>query len=137
MSQQRRRRWFRRLAIGLAFATFAAPAAAKYDEGSAPAQHVVTAGGWSGAVDPQTGVPLSAGISEAYPTAGATPSRPDDVADRFAHSELVSGGSQQLASSVRGEWDEGLALAIGAVVLALGLGLALGYIGRPRLARTS
>ena len=59
--------------------------------------------------------------------------RPDDRADRFAHSDVtqaqpVSDGG----SSV--EWNDALTLGIGVIVLALGLGLALGYIRRPRLA---
>ncbi len=59
--------------------------------------------------------------------------RPDDRADRFAHSDVtqaqpVSDGG----SSV--EWNDALTLGIGVIVLGLGLGLALGYIRRPRLA---
>lgn len=61
MSYRRRHRWLRRLALGLAFATFAAPAAAKFDEGGSGSRWV-TAGGWSGYVDSETGIPLSAGI---------------------------------------------------------------------------
>lgn len=61
MTYRRRHRWLRRLALGLAFATFAAPAAARPDEGGA-GSGVVTAGGWTGTVDTETGIPLSAGI---------------------------------------------------------------------------
>ena len=61
MTYRRRHRWLRRLALGLAFATFVAPAAARPDEGGAGST-VVTAGGWTGPVDPETGIPLSAGI---------------------------------------------------------------------------
>jgi hypothetical protein len=199
MSHRRKRRWFRRLAVGLAFASFAAPAAAKYDEGSVPGQRIVTAGGWSGAVDPETGIPLSAGIGAelaspmllgedvkskavagtqaadpylsdvfvrqgeslggpdgltAQPAAGSrafvqgvtdfpqavvqfrAATRPDDAADRFAHSDVASSGSQ-LASGSTAEWNEGLGLAIGAIVLGLALGLGLGYLSRPRLAGSS
>lgn len=59
--------------------------------------------------------------------------RPDDQRNRFSHldvaqqPELSSGGS-------RLEWNDGFALGIGAIVLAIGLGLALGYLRRPRLA---
>ena len=59
--------------------------------------------------------------------------RPDDRADRFAHSDVAS--QPQLASGGSGfEWNDGLTVGIGALVLALGLGLALGYLRRPRLA---
>lgn len=65
MSYPRRHRWFR-MALGLAFASVivaggASVAAAKIDpgtQGSGP----VTAGGWSGMVDLESGIPLSAGI---------------------------------------------------------------------------
>lgn len=68
MKFRRRQRWLRRFALGFAFATalFAgkvSPAGAKYDEGGANGQ-IVTAGGWSGVVDADTGVPVSAGIDE-------------------------------------------------------------------------
>ncbi len=58
--------------------------------------------------------------------------RPDDKADRFAHSdvapqpELASGGSNI-------EWNEAFTLGIGALVLMLGVGLGLSYLRRPRL----
>ena len=60
--------------------------------------------------------------------------RPDDRADRFAHSDVAS--QSQLASSAGSgfEWNDALTVGIGGLVLALGLGLALGYLRRPRLA---
>ncbi len=66
MSYRRRHRWFRRMALGLAFASvlFAgrvSVAAAKFDEGTNGSRYVA-AGGWSGQVDMESGVPLSAGI---------------------------------------------------------------------------
>ena len=66
MSYRRRHRWFRRMALGLAFASvlFAgrvSVAAAKSDEGTGGSRYV-TAGGWSGLVDMESGIPLSAGI---------------------------------------------------------------------------
>ena len=66
MSYPRRRRWIRRMARGLAFASviFASSAsvvAAMIDPGTNGSQYV-TAGGWSGLVDLETGIPLSAGI---------------------------------------------------------------------------
>ena len=63
MTYRRRHRWLRRLALGLAFATFVAPAAARPDENGG-GSNVVTAGGWTGPVDPETGIPLSAGIPQ-------------------------------------------------------------------------
>jgi hypothetical protein len=78
--------------------------------------------------------PFAVGVTD-FPTAApvSAATRPDDRADRFAHSDVtqaqtVSDGS----SSV--EWNDALTLGIGVIVLALGLGLALGYIRRPRLA---
>ena len=66
MSYRRRHRWFRRMVLGLAFATvvFAgrtSVAAAKFDEGTSGSRYV-SAGGWSGLVDIESGIPLSAGI---------------------------------------------------------------------------
>lgn len=61
MTYRRRHRWLRRIAFGLAFAAIVSPAAAKVDEGGSGGRYV-SAGGWSGPVDPETGVPLSAGI---------------------------------------------------------------------------
>ena len=66
MSYRRRHRWFRRMALGLAFASvmFAGSASvvsAMIDPGT---QQYVTAGGWSGMVDLESGIPLSAGIPD-------------------------------------------------------------------------
>jgi hypothetical protein len=63
--------------------------------------------------------------------------RPDDVADRFAHSDVPA--EAEVASSSTGsgstiEWNEALTAGIGALVLVLGLGLAFGYLKRPKLA---
>lgn len=175
MTYRRRHRWLRRLALGLAFATFASPAAAKLDEGEG--NRYVTAGGWSGLVDPDTGVPLSAGIgaelafaapmiagedvkSKASVAQAATDpyltdvfvrqgeslggpdgtiaelsasARPDDLANRFAHSD-VGIRSEPVSGGRSVEWDDGVSLAIGGIVLALALGLGFGYMKRPRLA---
>jgi len=202
------------MVVGLAFAVAvfagrASVAAAKFDEGTQGTRYVST-GGWSGQVDMESGIPVSAGIPHgdeqlidtrgvdvipylshgilteadaqaAVGTAtgdpyltdvfvrpgealsgpdGLAPSatepqvipylshglttadslgmpavRPDDVANRFAHSDVAS--RPQLASSSGGptiEWNEALTVGIGAFVLVLGLGLALGYFKRPRLA---
>jgi hypothetical protein len=68
MSYRRRHRWFRRLALGLAFASVmvagrASVAAAKVEPGTDGSRYVA-AGGWSGMVDPESGIPLSAGIPQ-------------------------------------------------------------------------
>ena len=59
--------------------------------------------------------------------------RPDDRADRFAHSN-VQAPVEVSASGSTFEWNDALTVGIGALVLVLGLGLALGYLRRPRLA---
>lgn len=172
MTFRRRHRWFRRLALGLAFATFAAPAAARPDE-SGGGSSVVKAGGWTGLVDTNTGIPLSAGIpqgdeqlaanavvaagaiqdpylTDAFvrqgeslggPDGGAQLSqsaaisvRPDDQANRFAHSDVASSRPEAASSGSSVDWDGALTLGLGGVVLALALGLGLGLIRRPRLA---
>jgi hypothetical protein len=112
MTYRRRHRWLRRLALGLAFATFAAPAAARLDEGGSG---VVTAGGWTGLVDTETGIPLSAGIPRG------------DESDVASATELASGGSSV-------SWDIVITLGIGSVVLALALWLGMGFLRRPKLA---
>jgi hypothetical protein len=66
MSYPRRNRWFRRTAVGFAFASvmFAGSTsvvAAMIDPGTNGSDYV-TAGGWSGMVDLESGIPLSAGI---------------------------------------------------------------------------
>jgi hypothetical protein len=218
MSYRRRHRWFRRMALGLAFASVmlagqVSVAAAKPDEGTGGSRYV-SAGGWSGLVDMESGIPLSAGIPEGdeqfidaqavqvipylsqgilteadaqaaaaeaihdpaltdlfatrsqqarqtpYMSLGLADTygdsrelpepfvagvtdfprvqadlpavRPDDVADRFAHSDVATVTATS-DGSWRVEWDDALTLGIGSVVLALALGLALGYLRRPRL----
>jgi hypothetical protein len=204
MSYRRKHRWFRRMALGLAFASVlfagrASSAAAKVDEGtSTSTSRYVAAGGWSGQVDPETGIPLSAGIPQgdeqfiddqavqvvpylsqglltqadadaaaarAVPVApdgdavafenaiesqqptvipylshGMTiddvetvAARPDDRADRFAHSDVTQAQPVSNGGSTV-EWNDALTFGIGGIVLALALGLALGHVRRPRLA---
>jgi hypothetical protein len=60
--------------------------------------------------------------------------RPDDRADRFAHSDVASRPELANSSGSTIEWNEALTVGIGALVLVLGLGLALGYLRRPRIA---
>jgi hypothetical protein len=154
MSYRRRHRWFRRMALGLAFATavFAgrvSVAAAKYDDGATSQlqiQSAVVQGedakskvAASIASDPYlTDVFVRQGESIGAPdgitTLSTGSARPDDRADRFSH---VDGALQpELAGSNRWtfEWDDALMIGIGGFVLVLGLGLALGYLRRPRLA---
>lgn len=242
MSYRRRHRWFRRMALGLAFASvvFAgrvSVASAKFDEGTDGSRYV-SAGGWSGLVDMESGVPLSAGIpegdeqfiddqavqvipylshgiltqSEAQSAAaeaihdpyltdlfvrpgealggpdGLAPDnrveralnqsqqvipylshgvltetdaqiaaaqaipdpnlgrldgdaiafenavRPDDLANRFAHSDVPSRPEVASSGGSSLEWSDALTAGIGGFVLVLGLGLALGYLKRPKLA---
>jgi hypothetical protein len=148
MSFRRRHRWFRRLALGLATALAVAAgnasyAFAKFDEGTSD--------------DKTSGIPLSAGSTdelrspapavvgeEATTKAAAgmslltlasdSPVRPDDEAARFAHSDVAA--QPETSSSTAWTFERGdmLILAIGTIVLALGLALALGYLRRPRLA---
>ena len=66
MAYRRRHRWFRRMALGLAFASVmvagrASVATANLGEGTEGSRYV-TAGGWSGMVDMESGIALSAGI---------------------------------------------------------------------------
>lgn len=130
MTYRRRHRWLRRLAFGLAFAAFASPAAAKFDEGG-NGNRFVTAGGWSGLVDPGSGVPLSAGIGAGL--AAGTPVQGEDVASKAAVQSSIAGtGPAGEGTSVA--WDDGVSLAIGGIVLALALGLGFAYVKRPRLA---
>jgi hypothetical protein len=61
--------------------------------------------------------------------------RPDDIANRFAHSDVPA--QAKVASSSSGttvEWNEALTAGIAALVLGLGLGLAFGRLNRPKLA---
>jgi hypothetical protein len=91
MKFRRRQRWLRRFALAFAFATAlvagkVSPAWAKFDDGGA-GKTVVVAGGWSGAVDPQSGIPLSAGIphgDEAFLSDANSAPSGDEIAIRNA-----------------------------------------------------
>ena len=65
-------------------------------------------------------------------TADDVGARPDDRADRFAHGRADA--ARGSAAARRSKWNDALTVGIGALVLALGLGLALGVLRRPRLA---
>jgi len=60
--------------------------------------------------------------------------RPDDRADRFAHSDVSPRPQMATDGGSTVNWDNALMATIGGLVLVLGLGLALGYLRRPRLA---
>jgi hypothetical protein len=120
MSFRRRHRWLRRLALGLALVTAASlggasSAAAKRDDGPGNAVYV-------------------SGHGQALAPLAASPFRPDDLADRFAHSDVAAAGTPSRAGSWTFRRSDALVLAVGGLALAFGLALALGYIRRPRLA---
>lgn len=137
MSYRRRHRWFRRMALGLAFASvvFAgrvSVAAAKVDEGASRSYYVSAADPYLSDVFVRPGESL--GGPDGRTTADAVGARPDDQAVRFVHSD-VSPRPQPVSDDGRTlEWNSALTLGAGAIVLALGLGLALGYLRRPKLA---
>ena len=73
-------------------------------------------------------------LSQGMTSADVVGARPDDRADRFAHSDVSPRPQMATASGSTINWDNALMAAIGGLVLVLGLGLALGYLRRPRLA---
>ncbi len=127
MKNRTRRRWLRRFAIGLSFATFAAPAAALPDSASV---NVDVASPQAAVVRPDDRADRFTGIQQTELAGNSV--RPDDRADRFA----VSDGSPAPASGTDSSvsWDGALTLGLGSLVLVLALGLGLGYIRRPRIA---
>ncbi|MDX6397981.1 MAG: hypothetical protein QOJ43_1389 [Gaiellaceae bacterium] len=137
MTFRRRQRWLRRLALVFAFATVlvagrVAPAWAKYDAGSG-----------TKTTDPYlTDVNVRQGESQGGPDGGQAAvhsiqgpavARPDDRADRFTPSDVPVQAGQTSKSSTL-EWSTVLTFGIGALVLALALGLAFAYVRRPKLA---
>lgn len=60
--------------------------------------------------------------------------RPDDVADRFSHSDVAARPELASSGGTTFERDDAVVLGLGAIVFAIALGLALGYLRRPRLA---
>jgi hypothetical protein len=133
MSYRRRHRWLRRLALGLALLTAASVgrvsvAAAKVHEG-VPVQAQNDPYLTDVFVRPGESIGAPDGISISPVSA----LRPDDRPDRFAHSD-VAPQTGLADSGWTLERDDALMFLVGSVVLALGLGLALGYLRRPRLA---
>ncbi len=136
MEYRRRQRWLRRIALGLAFATVAvagevAPASAKFDEGGGGfGSRYVATEGWSGPVDPETGIPLSAGIPDVHaPTAELFVPGVTDFP-----SAAVARQPEPATDDTTVEWGDGVPLALAAVVLAFALGLWFGYARRPTAA---
>ena len=154
MSYRRRHRWFRRLALGLAFASVlvagrASVAAATVDGGAvipylshgllteadaqaAAAEAIhdsVRPDHFATSQQPQQTPYMSLGLQAEFQAA-----RPDDLADRFAHSDVAGRPEPTTAEGWRVEWDDAIVLTIGTFVLSLGLGLALSHFRRPRLA---
>lgn len=125
MSYRRRHRWFRRLALGLAFATamFAgrvSVAAATLEEGT-------------GSRAASTAEAPSVRAPDGRIALSTVSPRPDDRSDRFSHVDAVT-QSEPAGDGWTVQWDDAVLLGIGALVLAVGLSLALGYPRRTRLA---
>jgi hypothetical protein len=115
----RRRRWLRRLAIGVSFAVFAAPAAAKPVPGPNSMQIV--------SLRPDDRSDRFTVGQQAQPANNAV--RPDDRANRFA----ISAGTSP-SSNAGVSWDGAVTLGLGTLVLIVALGLGIGYARRPRIA---
>lgn len=140
----RRRRWVRRLTIGISLAVFVAPAAAKPIPGANSMEIVsirpddrsdrFTVGQQalfaSNAVRPDDRADRFTGLQQTQFASNAV--RPDDRADRFAISNGVTPATTSSTSSV--SWDGALTLGLGTLVLVLALGLGVGYIRRPKVA---
>jgi len=138
MSYRRKHRWFRRMALGLAFASVvvagrASVAAAKVDEGASSSYYVSAADPYLTDVFVRPGESLGGpdGVTAASQSQAAL--RPDDLASRFAHPQVFSQPEPASGRSAI-EWGSALTVGIGAFVLVLALGLAVGYVRRPRLA---
>ena len=106
------------------------------------------------ALDPRTGIPLSAGI----PVAGdefvaiepsvvpdaferavqaslqSQPVRPDDRVDRFVVGDGTPTAPVADGDGFTVDWADGLTVGLGALALVLALGVAVAYMRRPRIA---
>jgi hypothetical protein len=138
----RRRRWLRRLTIGVSLAAFAAPAAAEAVQPAASGGLQIVSINSGAIVDrtlePQQPAALRPDDRSDRFTVGqqsqlkSTAVRPDDRADRFAITDGASPATSSNNTSV--SWDGAVTFGLGALVLVLVLGLGLGYIRRPRIA---
>ena len=120
MAFRRRNRWFRRLAVGLAFASFAAPAAARNDLAA-----------------PVTGAAIENPYGPALPRQGEAQVGPDGgspVSAAAVTPALEVRVSQPVESTWAPTRNEAISLGLGALALALAVGLAIGYTRRPRIA---
>ena len=155
MSYRRRHRWFPRLALALAVASVmfvgrTSLAAAKVDEGTGAAQQIQVIPYLSHGILTQADADVAAAAAQPqkprlnpyislwmardYSAWQDVAVRPDDVADRFSHSDVASQVEPTNGDNWRLEWTDALPLGIGIIVLGIGLGLALGYLRRPRIA---
>jgi hypothetical protein len=155
MSYRRRHRWFPRLALALAVASVmfvgrASVAAAKVDEGTSAAEQIQVIPYLSHGILTQADADIAAAAAQPqkprlnpymslwmardYSTWQDVPVRPDDVADRFSPSDVASQVEPTNGDNWRLEWSDALPLGLGIIVLGIALGLALGYLRRPRLA---
>jgi hypothetical protein len=88
------------------------------------------------ALEPRTGIPLSAGI----PVVGdefvvIAPTRPDDAANRPTVGDLTPVTTPVTADDGFAlDWENGITVGLGALVLGLALALAITYMRRPRVA---
>ncbi len=138
MSYRRKHRWFRRMALGLAFASVlvagrASVAAAKIDETASRSYEVSASDPYLTDVFVRPGEALGGPDGAAAGSESQAAVRPDDRATRFAHQQVLS-QPEPVSSRSAIEWADALTVGIGAFVLVLGLGLAAGYLRRPRLA---
>ena len=82
----------------------------------------------------EQGPPVISYLSHRMTSDDVVGARPDDRADRFAHSDVSPRPQMATAGGSTLNWDNALMATIGGLVRVLGLGLALGYLRRPRLA---
>ena len=122
---KRRRRWLRRLTIGVSFAAFAAPASAQPVQPAAGGDGMQIVAVNRGSIVDRTLPPRRA-------ERATIAVRPDDRADRSTISNAASPATSFHTTSV--SWDGAVTLGLGTLVLVLSLGLGLGYIRRPRIA---
>ena len=130
MSYRRRHRWFRRMTLGLALATAlvvnVTVASAHHEEGTG--SPIVLQPSLVQGEDA-----TSKAVAQGAISVSSAATRPDDRADRFSHVDAVTQPKPDNGKWTV-EWDDAAIAGITGLVLVLGLGLALGYLRRPRLA---